>query len=1172
MAEGTLNLEQRGWLDRPIWQAVTLDGYALIWVVLIVLAVVTRFYDAGNRVISHDESLHTYYSWRLAEGNGFVHTPLMHGPFQFHALALTYLIFGDNDFTSRIPAALFGSLAVVAALLFRRWLGKTGAVLLGILILISPYMLYYSRYVRNEAFLMPLTMVFVWAILRYFETRKPFHLYVLTAMLALMFTIKETTFITLAIALVFVGLVYIRDMWLSEWGNGRMKLAFQGLVLVAFVVIGLTLAAEAFGRQLAGFPDVAAVPDPAEYAVLLEAAELRLDTIRQYGAYVIGGMTVLLAVAGLLSFGEFRYNLFRDFASVDLMVLMLVLVLPQLAPLPVEFIFHKKSLTYTLPPEYTVENLMNGVVSLGQILSADAVVTLLTVIVLAVVAVGVGLYWNWQVFLVAMGVFYAIFIPLYTTLFTNGGGIMSGIVGSLGYWIEQHEVQRGSQPWYYYMLVQLPVYEFLPLVGALVAAWVGLGWVYKRYFAPPLEGEAVPETLDTAWGQRNDDGLLLWQKAPLMEFTALWAMGALAAYSIAGEKMPWLTVHITHPMMFLAAATFAPWFERANWRKLFSGMGLATLVVLPLTFVAFASALGMLLGPNRPFQGVELAQLQVSMAFLLALGVAVSGFVALWFLGQQVGVETVTDGMRLVLVVGLAVLTARAAIYASYINYDNQTEFINYASGAPGIRTVMNQIEQLSAQVSDGTGIVVAYDDDVAWPMTWYMRHYYNQVYYGRTPSRAQFDNALVVVAGNDNWARVEPILGDRYFQFEYIRMWWPMQEYWNLTGETGLQRVRNVLIGERAAEFRAAIWDIWFRRDYTAYGDLTGVNYALSSWPVSDRMRFYVRKDVAAQIWDMGVGPSVLAEPLEADPYTNGIVLSANLMLGGVAGSGLGELNGPRNVAVGPNGRIYVADTLNHRIDVFDAEGAFLFAFGAFGSLDTNTADDGRLNEPWGIAVDSEGTVYVADTWNHRVQKFSAEGEWLATWGLFGTNLDNLMNMWGPRGIAVSPDGQLVYVTDTGNKRILVYDSNGIPQRQIGLGGVLPGELDEPVGVAVDGQGNVYVADTWNQRVQVFTPEGGYLREWRVVGWYGQSLENKPYIAVGPDDVVYVSDPEGYRVLAYDLEGNYLYHFGDFGSGPDGFMLPAGVSAGPNGEVYVADTQNQRVMRFSVPGPAQAP
>ena len=86
----------------------------------------------GARVMSHDESLHTYYSWRLYDAGDFQHTPLMHGPLLFHAVAFFYFLFGDSDFSARIYTALLGVIVVLFPYLFRRWLGRTGAVLAAI--------------------------------------------------------------------------------------------------------------------------------------------------------------------------------------------------------------------------------------------------------------------------------------------------------------------------------------------------------------------------------------------------------------------------------------------------------------------------------------------------------------------------------------------------------------------------------------------------------------------------------------------------------------------------------------------------------------------------------------------------------------------------------------------------------------------------------------------------------------------------------------------------------------------------------------------------------------------------------------------------------------------------------------------------------------------------------
>ena len=91
------------WLERPIHTALpAITNEAAIFAGIILLAIVTRFYDLGTRVMSHDESLHTYFSWLLYRGQGYQHTPMMHGPWQFHLIALSYFLFGASDFTARV--------------------------------------------------------------------------------------------------------------------------------------------------------------------------------------------------------------------------------------------------------------------------------------------------------------------------------------------------------------------------------------------------------------------------------------------------------------------------------------------------------------------------------------------------------------------------------------------------------------------------------------------------------------------------------------------------------------------------------------------------------------------------------------------------------------------------------------------------------------------------------------------------------------------------------------------------------------------------------------------------------------------------------------------------------------------------------------------------------------
>ena len=134
------------------------------------------------------------------------------------------------------------------------------------------------------------------------------------------------------------------------------------------------------------------------------------------------------------------------------------------------------------------------------------------------------------------------------------------------------------------------------------------------------------------------------------------------------------------------------------------------------------------------------------------------------------------------------------------------------------------------------------------------------------------------------------------------------------------------------------------------------------------------------------------------------------------------GQLQRPRGLRVAPDGSIYVADSGNHRIQHFSADGTVLQAWGTFADLSKGAAPGGTFNEPWDVAVAPDGSVYVADTWNHRVQKFTADGKFVKMWGYFGQG-EKPDAFWGPRGLAVDAQGR-VYVMDTGNKRIVVFDA----------------------------------------------------------------------------------------------------------------------------------------------------
>jgi hypothetical protein len=175
-----------------------------------------------------------------------------------------------------------------------------------------------------------------------------------------------------------------------------------------------------------------------------------------------------------------------------------------------------------------------------------------------------------------------------------------------------------------------------------------------------------------------------------------------------------------------------------------------------------------------------------------------------------------------------------------------------------------------------------------------------------------------------------------------------------------------------------------------------------------------------------------------------------------GTSGSGDGQFNRPWGIAVDGGGNVYVADTDNHRIQKFTSSGTYLTRWGTHGHT------DGQFYYPYNVAVDASGNVYVADTDNERIQKFTNDGTYVTQWGTRGSGDGQF---YGPDGVAVDASGN-VYVGDY--DRIQKFTSSGTYVTQWGSSGTGNGQFSG-TRVAVDGSGNFYVADHGNDRIQVF-------------------------------------------------------------------------------------------------------
>jgi uncharacterized protein (TIGR03663 family) len=1036
-------------LDTPILTLFTLNWELILYGAIFLLAIFTRFYILGARVMSHDESLHTLYSWNLYAGKGYQHDPLMHGPFLFHITALMYFLFGDNDFTARLSVAGFGVALVMLPYWFRPWLGRLGALATSVMILMSPGLMYYSRYIRNEAYINVDTVLMVLAFFQFMRTRRPKWLYIGAMAVILMHATKEVSYIHGFIGFSFITLAYLGEILPAA----RRRVINYGLLGVA----GIILALAAYGKFMAEAPSA-----------------------------------------------EGGFNLFNHIdALVTLAVAMLTVVVIQ------------PGVDSTRrPANLFVQNVILSGKQVGWAILAALIV--------------------WTL--------------LHTTFFSNIGGLYSGAVGAIVYWLEQHSVQRGGQPWYYYLML-LPMYEFLPV---LVGGIGGLVYLIRRRF--PAHADAELETDATV--TPSDGGMF-------GAFLIYWAVLSLIIYSWAGEKMPWLSVHMTLPLTFLAGHIIQTALGRFRWREAIQHGGpiiVGAILLLPAPIIAIFSA--------DPFRSQSLQAINDTSKFIAGVLLGVIGYFV-----RKLGTSMAAQTALVAALILLSALTIRFAVMLNFINYDYPSEVLVYAHASPDVKLALNQIDDISRRTVGDKMIRVAYDNDSTWPLEWYMREYPNRVYYGENPTREALD-APIVIVGSANESKAKPYLGDKYTGYNYRLVWWPIEDYKN----ESLSRLWETYVSgpapdpalpdspEQQATRRQTVrdnwrklWKIWFYRDYE--------DYHLNEWPFVHRFTMYVRNDVLNEVWDYSSGPVQLAGgggPGVVDPYEGKRADASAIATWGSNGPGDGQFASPHNVAVAPDSTIYVADSGNHRVEVFDKDGKYLTQWGQEG------AGPGQFSEPWGLTVGLDGRVYVADTWNHRVQIFSPSGEFLNSFGEFANVQSNAQeqpgNFWGPRDIAVDVQGNL-YVTDTGNKRVQKFTADGQFLQSWGGGGIIPGTFEEPVGLDIDKDGNIYVADTWNHRIQKFDANFTPLLQWDVTGWDSESVVNKPYLAVDHQNRVFVSDPEGYRIIGYNGDtGAVLVTWGQYGQDPASFKLPIGVEIDPNGMLLVADADNNRIMKFEIP------
>ena len=276
-----------------------------------------------------------------------------------------------------------------------------------------------------------------------------------------------------------------------------------------------------------------------------------------------------------------------------------------------------------------------------------------------------------------------------------------------------------------------------------------------------------------------------------------------------------------------------------------------------------------------------------------------------------------------------------------------------------------------------------------------------------------------------------------------------------------------------------------------------------------------------------------------------------------GSQGSGEGQFVDPEAVAVDRNGNVFVADSGNHRIEKFTRSGIFLLQWGSMGSA------EGQFFDPEAVAVDQNGNVFVADSGNHRIEKFTGSGIFLLQWGSMGSAEGQFHT---PDGLAVDPDGN-VFVADLNNNRIEKFDNDGTFLTSWGDAGAGDGQFSGPVGVAIDRSRNVYVADFFNDRIQKFTSTGTFLTKWGSTGSGDAQFIGARAVAVGPSGTIFTVDDGNDRIEEFTARGVFLAAWGSLGNADGQFNSATAVAVDANGSVLVTD-ENPRVQRFGCTGP----
>ncbi len=1110
----------------------------LAFIVVVVLSIFAHLYNLGQMALHHDESIHAWMSWKFFTGAGgfscvggrtantYCYEPTYHGPALYIFTFFSYFLFGDGDWQARIPQAVAGILMVASVWMLRPFLGSRGTLIAAILLAFTPALLYYTRFARHDGLILLFTLWIVIGFFRYLSSGQPGFLALMAAGLSLAIATHELYYI-----------LFFIFGWFCI-----LRIAFEMLPRRTYNIILIAVIA---------------------VALVVEIWNPRISTTLRAAGMAILFITV--ALSGLLmgciwessSILTKRLRWLWDdqrnafWAAVAVFIAIYVLMYS----------------TFFADPQSLLSGLYAGIAywlgSQQEAARGDQPwyyhLILLSIYEPLALFGGIGA----AIFLYTRGAQLPLRRKISSAHDTEKQAEASadeeGLVEQttlLDEVIDEEAVEpESTEAATVHGPAATPLFPlFLAFwfFTALVAfSWAGekMPWLVTHISLPGnlLIAWALGQLVETIrWREISDRRLVLIPPFLIVMIVALgvayWRFSTPASDQQGQSALlQGIVPLIVGGALLYALLTIA---QRVGWRVTVALAGLTIAGVMGLSTIR-ATWMVVYAHPDTPVEPLVYVQSSPDVPLIVKniRELAINQTRNIRNENDPIGGLT----MPVIMDAGDSAASGEGSLAWPYQWYfrdlkrleSRNSDFFRTATAEtfivdpvqPGAERALAPVILISKNsISDATrsaleaNYVKRFDAKLNW---WFPEGYkcdpespgYKRFYYS---------NWMISDAVKDC-----PDIDVTKVPNIFAPLLWPLDgSHW---GNTWKYLVYRNLPEPLRLDGREM--EVWVRNDLAPTGNANSATTVSSTF-----------KLVAQQTF-------------------------------GAAGNAPGQLANPSAATIDSKGNIYIADTNNNRIQVFAPDGKPLRELGSFGSGDgqffeprgvaVDTQDNIYVADTWNarvVKLNAKGEFVKA--WGIGKEDFGNGRRATPTDGTLAGNAAEPLGFFGPRGIAVDTEGN-VYVADTGNKRVVVTDADGNFRFQWGEFGSAIGQFSEPTNVAVDGN-TIYVADTWNGRVQAFlrNEEGQInpvpITTWRVAGWLPQTYDD-PSISARNGQVA-VSIPGRNAILLTDSTGKELLRWGGLGTDTASLHLPSGLTLAADGTIYIVDRGNSRVMHFQLP------